>query len=160
METLFESRYVRNRQWAKEAYSYIMFKQKPLVVCYILLAPTLVANVLLQNWGVSAFILGFCAVVVLNYFRVVKMITASDAELHDGEITVETVVTETYIQNTNAIGTVHKIEFHNIKKAAQTKNFIILQTKARMVLTIGKNTFTKGTLEEFLTFLKSKGFKV
>ena len=160
MESLFESSYVRNRQWAKEAYSYIMFRQKPVVVCYILLAPILAANVLLQNWGISAFTLGFCAIAVINYFRAVKMITASDAELNNGEITVKTVVTDTFIQNTNTIGNMQQIEFHNIKKAAQTKNYIILQTKARMVLTVGKHTFTKGTPEEFIAFLKTKGLKV
>ncbi|MGI6745062.1 MAG: hypothetical protein ACOX45_02610 [Acutalibacteraceae bacterium] len=42
----------------------------------------------------------------------------------------------------------------------QTKNLILLRSEANLVYIFCKDTFSKGTPDEFLTFLSKKGLKV
>ena len=50
-----------------------------------------------------------------------------------------------------------ELPYDKVKKIAQTKSLIILRSQANFWYILPKNTFTKGTAEEFLAFLKSKG---
>jgi hypothetical protein len=50
--------------------------------------------------------------------------------------------------------------FDKIKGAVQTKNLILLRTKANMIWIFRKDSFSVGSKEEFISFLKNKGIKV
>lgn len=94
------------------------------------------------------------------YFRQVNAVVKRDEEVHGNEIAVETIVTEEYIQSTAATGAVNKLGYDKIRYAVQTKNLILLRSKANLIYIFRKDTFTKGTLDDFVTFLKAKGIKV
>jgi len=83
-----------------------------------------------------------------------------DAEVHGKEISVETIVTDAFIQNTATTGAVNKLEYDKIRNVVQTKNLILLRSKANLIYIFRKDTFTKGTKDDFIAFLKVKGFKV
>lgn len=42
----------------------------------------------------------------------------------------------------------------------KTKNLILLQSKASLIYIFRKDTFTKGTTDDFVIFLRSKGIKI
>ena len=83
-----------------------------------------------------------------------------DSEVHGKEISVETIVTNECIQNTASTGAVNKLEYDKIRSAVKTKNLILLRSKANLIYIFRKDTFSKGTTDEFIAFLTSKGIKV
>ncbi len=83
-----------------------------------------------------------------------------DSEVHGKEISVETIVTNEYIQNTASTGAVNKLEYDKIRNSVQTKNLILLQSKANLIYIFRKDSFTKGDIESFIRFLNGKGVKI
>ena len=55
-----------------------------------------------------------------------------DNEVHGKEISVETIVTNEYIQNTALSGTISKIEYNRIRSAVET-NFLKNCTDVRFI---------------------------
>ncbi len=165
MEILFENVYTRNKELAKEIYRYYYFQRKPLVVVYVLLGLSFLINILLlffgdANLGVFVLVPFVFCIQALAYFRQVTTQVKRDIEVHGKEITVSTVVTDAYIQNTASTGTVNKVEYQNIKYAVLTKNYIFLHSKANLIYVFHKDSFTVGSKTAFLQFLQSKGIKI
>ena len=166
MEILFENSYVRNKELAKEIYRYYHFQRKPLVVCHIIILLSLVANLLAvifdekHNLGIIVFSLFYFFARLFSYYNQVNAMVKRDNEMYGKEITVETIVTDEFIQNTASTGSVNKIEYDKIRSAAQTKNLILLRSKANLIYIFRKDTFTKTNAQMFVAFLKSKGIKV
>lgn len=165
MEILFENSYVRNKKLAKEIYRYYYFQRKLLVVCYALISFSFFVNILLvvfektYNWGILIFAPCIFLLQLYCYFRQVNTMVKRDSEIHGKEITVETIVTNEYIQNTSSTGAVNKLEYDKIRSVVQTKNLILLRSKANLIYIFRKDTFSKGTRDEFIAFLASKGIK-
>ena len=166
MEILFENSYVRNKELAKEIYRYYYFRRKWLVVCYALLLLSFLGNILISivektyNWGVFIFVPLYFLFQFYCYFRQVNTMVKRDSEVHGKEISVETIVTNEYIQNTASTGAVNKLEYDKIRNSVQTKNLILLRSKANLIYIFRKDTFTKGNKEDFAHFLRSKGVKI
>lgn len=166
MEILFENSYIRNRQLAKEIYRYYYFQRKNLLACYIILFLCFIADILLavfENtiiWSILIIVPVLFLFQFYCYCRQVNTMIARDSEVHGKEITVETIVTDEYIQNTASTGAVNKIEYCKIRNVVQTKNLILLRSKANLIYIFRKDTFTKGTADEFIRFLKNKGIKI
>ncbi len=169
MEILFENSYIRDRQLAKEIYGYYYFHRKWLVGCYIILFISFIVNILISmisifdktiNWCVLFFVPLFFLFQLYCYYRQANTMVNRDKEVHGTEIIVDTIVTNEYIQNTASTGAVNKIEFFKIRNAVQTKNLILLRSKANLIYIFRKDTFTIGTKEDFIQFLKSKGIRI
>ena len=166
MEILFENSYVRNKELAKEIYRYYYFQRKWLVVCYALLLLSFLSNIFISifektyNWGVFIFVPLFLFFQLYCYFRQVNTMVKRDSEVHGKEISFETIVTNEYIQNTASTGAVNKLEYDKIRNSVQTKNLILLRSKANLIYIFRKDTFTKGDKESFIRFLNNKGVKI
>ena len=166
MEILFENSYVRNKELAKEIYRYYYFQRKWLVVCYALLLLSFLSNIFISifektyNWGVLVYVPLFLLFQLYCYFRQVNTMVKRDSEVHGKEISVETIVTDEYIQNTASTGAVNKLEYDMIRNSVQTKNLILLRSKANLIYIFRKDTFTKGDKESFIRFLNNKGVKI
>ena len=166
MEILFENSYVRNKLLAKEIYTYYYFQRKWLVVCYAMLLLSFLSNIFISifektyNWGVFIFVPLFLLFQLYCYFRQVNTMVKRDSEVHGKEISVETIVTNEYIQNTASTGAVNKLEYDKIRNSVQTKNLILLRSKANLIYIFRKDTFTKGNKEDFISFLNGKGIKI
>lgn len=136
MEILFENSYVRNKELAKEIYRFYYFQRKWLVICYVLLSLSFVANILISifektyNWNIFIFVPVFFFVQLYSYIYKVNAMVNRDSEGYGKENSVETIVTTEFIQNTASTGAVNKLEFDKIRNAAQTKNLILLRSKA------------------------------
>ncbi len=166
METLFENRHTRNKQFVKEFYKFYFFQRKVLAVCYVILFLCFVAEIWLGiatkdvNWLVLILIPLIYLIQIYRYFCLTKIMLRRDEEISGKEIEVETIVTDEYLQSTSSAGTIIKLEFDKIHTASETKNFILLRTKANLICILKKDAFTKGTTEEFKLFLKVKGIKI
>jgi len=166
METLFETRYVRNKEIAKEFFGFYYFKRKGILFWYVFMLLLFVLDVIavicddVYSLYILIIVPFFFLIQIWSYFRQVRLMTTRDCESHGGEITVETIVTDEGIQCTSSNGGVYKVEYDKVKKAIKTKNLIILQTKAKVAYLLPKDAFTKGSAEEFIAFLKAKGIKI
>lgn len=166
MEILFENTYVRNKEMAKEIYRYYFFRRKGMIILYILCSLALISDIVNaifedgSGWYSCIIIPLLLLYIIISYFRTVNLTVKRDAEIHGKEITTDAIVTEDYIQNTLSTGAVISVEYSKIKKAAQTKNLILLFSDANLIYIFRKDGFTKGTTDEFIAFLKSKGIKV
>ena len=70
------------------------------------------------------------------------------------------LVTEDGIESYNT-GNENKmqISYDKIKKVIKTKHYYLLKSKAKLCWAFKKDGFTTGNPEEFLSFLRNKGFK-
>lgn len=166
MDILFENSYIRNKKLAKEIYRYYYFKRKIYIFSYVMLGffftKNLLSAIFLNSYSLIVFIVApLCALVpVYCYICQVNAMIQRDNEIHGKEIEVNTVVTDEFIQSTSSTGGVSKVEFDKIKTAIQTKNLILLHSKANLIYIFAKDAFNIGGKEEFVTFLKTKGIKV
>lgn len=166
MEALFENKFTRNKAMLKEIYGYIYFRRKFSVICIALIILSAIFYTVLSvsngtfEWLYPAFIVFFLLFRVFYYFRQINAVEKRDAEVYGKEISVEVSVTEEYIQNTASTGAVNKLEYGKVKRVYQTKNFILFHSKANLLYIFSKDGFTKGTKEEFIEFIKSKGIKI
>ncbi len=166
MEILFENSYIRNKELAKEIYRYYYFQRKWLIAFFVFLIAGFICNILMAimsgvyRWWVFAFVPIYFLYHFFCYFRQVNTMVKRDKETHGKEITVETIVTDGFIQNTASTGGVNKLEYDNIKSSVQTKNLILLRSKANLIYIFRKDTFSKGSKEEFILFLRNKGIQI
>ena len=163
MEILFQSSYVQDRELAKEYFRFQYWQRKMLVIVHIYLVIGWVINVvsLFLEGGDSTFFLffvpGFLLVQWINYLLSIRKIVKRNADLTNGALEIETVVTDTYVESTNSLGTKVTLTLDDLKNYDQTKNLILVRTKAGTTFIFRKDSFTHGTAEEFIDFLHSNG---
>ncbi len=168
MEILFKNIYTRNKEMAKEIYGYYYFKRKFSVIMNILIAFFTVVNIVLFALNPSYYLSIVAVVIALLvvafrtycYFLQVNTLVKRDEETNGKELEIEVIVTQDYIQNTTSSGAFVKIEYDKFSYAVQTKNLIILRSKANLLYLFKKDSFEIGTKEEFVSFLKAKGIVI
>lgn len=166
MEILFENYYVRNRFLIKEIYTYSYFKNPILLILNLFIVLfTLIILYLCILKSTFSFALLIAPIyflfVFIKYKSYVNNTIKRDNEVNGGKnIEVNTIVTDEYIQNTASTGSVYKVPYDNIRNCKQTKNLILLYSKANLIYIFRKDTFSKGSANEFIEFLKNKGINV
>ena len=166
MDVLFENSHIRNKALAKELYGFIFFRRHYLFVAYIVLLISFIINLILlfttgtTNWYIFIFVPLFLVLRVITYYKSVKLMTERDDEMFGGPVEVKAIVTDEFIQNTTSSGSVNKLEFNKIKKVNQTKNLILLLSDSKLIYVFRKDSFSVGTYDEFIVYLRNKGIKV
>lgn len=167
MDILFENTYVRNKVLVKELYAFYFFRRPLIIVSYIVLAlsiPLHLYNYFMSGWdavhSLLVLLIFYFFLRIPLYFHQVNTVLKRDRELFDGEISISTVVTDQYLEGTGPDGAVNRLSFEKIKKAYQTKNLILLRSKSNLVFIFRKDTFTRGSVDEFKAFLRSKRIKI
>ncbi len=165
MDILFKNTHTRTKELTKEMYRYFYFQRTSTIVVFVLLSLSFLANAVSGILGYSYSIVVLVGVPLLILSRIffcayqVNTMRKRDREMSEQDIEVETMVTNEYVQNT-ALGSTAKIGLDKIKYATRTKNLILLHTKANLIYIFRKDTFTVGSYDQFMAFLKSKGIKV
>ena len=169
METKIESTYVRDEKFAKEYFSYHSYKRPSgiiITVICILAIVSGVINVFASNeyLAIISIVLGIY-LLILRVIRVknfIKLSLARDKESNHGNfVSVHNLVTENSIivkSSANESGT--EFEISCIEKAYRSKNYIYLITKAKLAIVFDINSFSKGTPEELVEFIRQKGIKI
>lgn len=174
MNPLFEVRYVQDKALLQSFYRRIILRSPIAIFSYVFSAICLIniGKVLLaiqfvevSGWQTSiAYYLVIIAILLgiqwFTYHQRVKMVLNQELELNQGMLMQRRiVVTESSI-------TVHiqdnpqELSFASFRKVYETKTLILLITKAKQACIFPKASFILGTPEEFLTFLRSKGFQI
>lgn len=166
MEPLFVNVSVRDEAMMKE-----YLRKTILLRPFVLFVYALAAYLLLDSlffWifyeYFSAKSLFFGVFLPLMYYfiyrRSLKLTLERDLEANGGEpVTIEVSVAESSFF-VRAKADAPEIAFSSVKKVTQTKNLIIVITKAKQAIILKKDGFTKGTAPELLQFLRDKGLKV
>ena len=165
MEVLFENEYTRNKELAGEFYGYQYFR-RPLRIGTFALSAFALA---LDAYRIIAFdafplpttwlVLAWCILAVIAYFRNTKLMLQRDAEVYGGEVTVRVSYTQECIQAIGPDGASQELKYDNLKSWIDTKHYLLVYSKSKLVLFVRKDGFTKGTLPEFCAFLDGKGIK-
>lgn len=165
MEILFENKYTRDREWAKDILGYISFRRPLHIVLYIISAVSLVYGVCMLIFYYTLSIVSFlvpalwAGLLLYIYFKNLNVTLKRDIEINKKPIEVEVRVTNESIVQTQSTGSEFTLDFSDIKKIVKTKKFIYLWSKSNMLYSIKKEGFIVGSADDFLAFLKAKGFK-
>ena len=115
------------------------------------------------NWVLLYF--GYFLLIVIidiyRYRKTVKRWKAQRLEVYgdrDVPITM-TISSDGITQSTPELAEM-TLSLDKFEKMLITKNLIILRTKARLFVSLRKDSFTVGTPEEFIQFMRQKGVKI
>lgn len=159
MDTLFENRYTRTKEIMREYCGYMFFRRPSMRICDLLLVFFVVSSILLGSSPVIAVVLLLTAAAqVLAYVYTPAAMQKRDAEAASGgTITVESAATDDLLRFQVSNGAAQELPYAKMKKVVQTKRLILINSEAKLWYILPKDTFTKGTAEDFLAFLKTKG---
>ena len=163
METLFENSYIRSTKIAKDFYRYICFKRPFILTFDILIGLSFIVNIisLLAGYTATYSVLVLAPIFylfqIIQYLRAVKTMIKRDNELANGTaINVNTIVTSESIKCTSSSGSVNEIPLSKFKKVIKTKRLILVRSESKLIYIFPKDSFTKGSSDEFITFLNAK----
>lgn len=169
MQTVFENQFVCTKDYYNEFYKYICFKKPIMIIINIILSISLIVNILsiifprvfLSNDNMAevniATILIILCIEIYVFFRNKNLAYSRAIERGKGSpIEIKLIITEKDINIFINSEKDMDIEFKNIEKTVETKNYYILLSKAKRAITIKKDGFIKGTENEFREFLKQK----
>lgn len=169
-EPLFKNSFKRDENSIKEMCKQMYFSFARLAPLCILAAFYvlffIISYVFKSPWGdplVIYFFLIFCISVaigtIINYRRSVKNAIQREKELgNNGTLMQELSVFEDKVIF-QMRGNTLTIEFENITSFGMTNNYVYLISKGKVWYDFKKDSFTLGSAEEFIEFLKSKGIK-
>lgn len=167
MKTLFENKYTCTQEIYEEIYKHFYFRNPAYMgigICLILFAvlTNIISLINLSSINIPTIFYVIVFFVLLNLMyrsSAKKRYNADLKENMNKPITATFFIREDAIalkfSNTAATTT----PYSEIKKVTQSKNLIMLVTNSKVSLTLKKDSFQNGSLEEFENFLKEKGFK-
>lgn len=168
-EIRFVNSFTRDKSTAKEIYGWWYYKRPVFVAFYIIMAIYLFSFILgfilspgemLGDLPVLFFILFGIFIFNLSYFSQVRAMVKRDAEMSGGRELLSTVTVSDSEAVVISFESRTAISLENMRYAFTTKNYIVLVTKARLMMILKKDSFTQGDTEGFISFLQSKGIKV
>lgn len=170
MTSVFENVYTRTEKVAQSMYIQQYLRNprtKLMALIYAVILVVMVALFFMQQNAVWGVIFGGLCVVYLVVANVhscrstAKKILKRDRERYgESPAEITTMVTPLGITVRGKQGYDGKIAYEELSCVMQTKRFILLYLKARTVHALPVDAFTRGTAEECVNFIKSKGVKV
>lgn len=168
MNTLFENKYKCTEEVYKDIYQYVYFHNKityGILIFYVFLLG--LTNYVSLTTGNGLNYKSLLAIVLILFFLVFysriagKRRYKSDLNSNKWIPVITTfMVREDAIVVKHSNNSANPIAYSEFKKVANTKKFFIFITKDRLALYFKKDSFTKGTAEEFEAFIKEKGFQI
>jgi len=166
MEILFENSHIREKQLFKETGFYAFFRRPFAMIANIVAILCIIINIPLlflkedRAFHIFMIFVGVLIILcgILGYHKYVKTWYTREVEPRatNGTTTYTIEVYEDKLVHCSTLGTRQELELSRIKKVVKTKSYILLQSNANLMYVFDKNGFTKGTLEEFLEFLRGK----
>lgn len=166
MEFLFENRYIRNEEWAKDIYYYFYFCRVGTVVPSILFFAVLLIGVFCAiafnrfYWAFFVYPVLWMALLFVLYRCNVKSTLKKDLQAHGEAVQITSFVSDAAVRVEKSTAEQSELLFADVKKAVFTDRFIFLWSKTNAVYSFKKDGFSVGDEEGFVAFLEAKGFKV
>ncbi len=154
---MFENEYIFDKDLIKEYVFNVMGKMPMLRSLFLFILGLILYFIVEENMKYLMLACSFVGIFCVVAFPIVMINNLEKAgkRLHNGHFE-KTFVTfgDNIIMNE---GKVHlEFEYNQIVKIHQTKRLIILSFSDNAGIIVSKEGFTKGTLEEFLPFIKEK----
>lgn len=166
MEPLFECRYTRTESVMREYLRTTLLLAPFAIALYVLTGYYLIEGIKVWIYTGQFYPLYLVMVAVLpgfiyySYRRNLKLMVSRELEQNHGQpFTLHCAVAQDTLTISGPFGS-QENGFDVIQKVKTSKNLILLYTKSRLVWIFPKDSFTRGSAGEFLTFLKNKGLKV
>lgn len=171
MENRFECKYVRDKAVIKEFLQSSFLKNPIIIVFSVISIIAILIDLVYIFFSILFFDISdisrgivtlICAssilfFIFLRYILELNIFVKRDKENNGGafpEITV--TVTDDGILHRSSSGIEFRLGFNSIKKIKNTKKLIVIITKARQGILFKKDSFTEGTPDELVNFLKAK----
>ena len=174
MDILFENQYEHTREFYEDFYkeflSYTFFKRPIVIAVFIAFAVFLAhcaASVLINGvlpYGSKSgiyicIIIGSSAMWFVRYFRAKKTYNMylRDMKIYNGEpASIKTILTNEGISATLADSEPkYLFPYQSIKKVTTTRRYYVLFTYSKQCMMFKRDSFVRGTPDEFLAFIKS-----
>ena len=165
MELLFENKFNRSKKDYKESYVKILFSSFLLPLIILLIFMLIILSLVYpsdygkgETFGI-AFSLILYLIILLNnnIYKLPELSFNRDLEQNHGNSMLSIIsFTDEKVIYDSSTNTHLEFPYHYIKSVKKTKNLFLIITKANMIYILRKDSFTKGSSEEFLTFIKSK----
>lgn len=168
MENCFVNAYVRDRERVRDYCRWYFYSRRLIcvlrilfIVCFVLSSVT---GFLSKDYSHG---IGCLVVVVLvelfqfiNYSRSIKLQLRRDAEGNHGQpLQIIVMIQGDMLRVEDADGQGYEVSLSQMKWARQTKKMVLIRTKAKALYVLFNDTFTQGTAEELIAYLRAKGIK-
>ena len=166
-EPLFKSSFIRDKSTANDIVKAMILEIRMMKFVYVAAIISLIfsfAFLIIQNWNISPFQLKI-EIITYVYPSVLLMLVGVVIRARNipkgGQSEEEFVFTDNEMVWTSA-GKTYTYAIKSISMYYDAKDYIIVipNGKTPMMPAIKKDSFTVGTSDEFIAFLKSKGVKI
>ena len=162
-EILFEGTHTRDKSFFKEIAGYLFLKRPQILILHILLTACLVFTAVSDTFMKIPYIVVYilyAAIMISSYLSMRNLSYKRQLEATGGvDIEVRVQITDTEITHIGFKGANITVNLSAIKSVSMSKNYVIMMSKTKQMYIIDKRKFEKGTPEELIAFLKSKGIK-
>lgn len=166
MKNYFVNTYVRDKKRMEDLLRWCNYGRKRQLVIRIIWTVYFVLcgvySIFSEKYTTALAILVFVALlellVFIGYKKAVKLRLQRDAECNQGQpVELTIIVREDTIRIEDATGQGNDMPLSQMKWAVQTKKMVIICTKAKLLYALPNDTFTQGSAEELITYLRAKG---
>lgn len=159
MENKFEIHYTRTKELLREYCLFAYFARPSMIACDCVLLALAAVSVVSGGTPLLALlpviVIGMKLVLYLTMPN--AMAKRDDEAASGGAVTVDASAGEDLLRFRVSNGAEQELPYAKMKKLAQTKHLILVSSEAKLWYIFPKDAFTKGTPEDFLAFLKTKG---
>lgn len=167
MKTLFENKYTCTEDVYMDIYKHIYLHNKlyiGIAIFYVFIFAFTTIISLMNGLGINlasvVALIFLYAITYIFYRRAAKRRYKEDLATNRQTAVVSTfTVRDDYIAVKHANSTIMKVQYDDIKRVSNSKNYILLTTTSKVALAFKKDSFVIGTADNFEKFLREKGFK-
>lgn len=163
MESLFENKYICTKETLKEIYSAWILKSPKAIAFYIVAFLGLAVSAIDYIWFGTLNIFFPIAVLVLllafygGYRKSVNSNFDRMTEASSGRpVENRALITETAAIFENSAGAHTELPLNRVAKLIETRNYFLILSDVKLMYSVKKDSFEKGTAEDFKAFIKSK----
>lgn len=168
MEIIFENQFTCTKKYYEECYKALCIKKISIIILYLLFGLNLISVILdvvifkdtqldynmKLNIFLDIFMLSWP---IYTYISNKNLAYKRDLERNQGNpIQIKLLISKENINIYTMPNNNTTVEFANIERVIKTKNYYIFISKANLWVAVKKDSFTKGTVEQFEEFLKQK----
>lgn len=166
MVDCFVNTYVRDRERVRDMERWFVYGQKRQVITRVLgIAVLLFVAAYFFYWYlglIGIFFLSFLVTTELlrfsNYRKIIRLVLQRDAEANQGQpVEFRITIKDDNIHMEDTTGSIRNVPLSQVKWATRTKKMVIICTKGQFLFQLPNDTFTQGTAEELIAYLRAKG---
>lgn len=168
-KTIFENQFIYTKEYYKEYYQYTCFKRPIMLAINIILSINFIISLLsimfpqlnaldanMAGANITTVLIIICLQIYV-YFKSKKRAYKKSFELNEGKprilkILINEKGISIFLNSEKNIS----VEFKDMEKIIETKNYYILISKAKSVIALKKDGFIVGNPDEFKQFLRKQ----